>query len=299
MTRHRIFLLAILLLAAGLRLPGLANGSPPGLAHDEVANWLIDHGILAGEHAVYFTRAYGHEAGFHYLQAGFVALLGDHALALRLPAAFLGMLLVAVGGALARRLYGRFHALTAAALLAVLLWPVFFSRLGLRAISLPVLAGLSALFWWWAWDGHGARSGKRGAIGPAPRFALAGALAGLSLHTYMAARAVPIFYALWLAYLLLFDRPALRARWRGVALFWLLLALTAAPLAVYLLSNPGAEFRIAEVDAPLRALRSGDPRPVFENALRILGGFGVRGDPLWRQNVAGRPVFDPLLAVAV
>ncbi len=26
--------------------------------------------------------------------------------------------------------------------------------------------------------------------------------------------------------------------------------------------------------------------------------FGFAGDPLWRQNVAGRPVFDPLLAIA-
>ncbi|MCA9976404.1 MAG: glycosyltransferase family 39 protein, partial [Anaerolineales bacterium] len=130
--RHRFLLLLILLIAAGLRLYGLNNLSPPGIEHDEVANWLIDRSILAGNHAIYFTRAYGHEAGFHYLQAGFVALLGDNVLALRLPAAFAGLLLVAVTYTLTRRLFGRQDGVIAAALLAVLFWPVFYSRLGLR-----------------------------------------------------------------------------------------------------------------------------------------------------------------------
>ena len=83
--RQRSLMVLLLLLGAALRLSGLNNGSPPGLEHDEVANWLIDQGILAGQHGVYFTAAYGHEAGFHYWQTLFVGLLGDNALALRLP----------------------------------------------------------------------------------------------------------------------------------------------------------------------------------------------------------------------
>ena len=285
-------LVFVLLLAAVLRLYGLNNYSPPGLEHDEVANWLIDRSILAGNHAIYFTEAYGHEAGFHYLQATFVALLGDHALALRLPAAFSGLLLVAVCYALARILFGWRVALLAAALLAVLFWPVFYSRLGLRAITLPLLSGLSAYCWWRGWGVSWHDPARR----PLRWFSLAGLFAGLSLHTYMAARVVPIFYALFLAYLALWHRDRLRARWRGVFLFWLLLLLVAAPLAIYLLRNPGAEYRIGEIDAPLRALRAGNVRPVVDNAVDILAMFGVRGDPLWRQNVASWPVFDPITA---
>ena len=112
----------------------------------------------------------------------------------------------------------------------------------------------------------------------------------------MAARAVPIFYGLFMLYLALFQRPALRQRWRGVLLFWLVFTAVATPLAVYLLANPGAEFRIGEVDAPLRALQAGNVRPVLANSLRIASAFGFAGDPLWRQNVAGRPVFDPIVA---
>ncbi len=77
------------------------------------------------------------------------------------------------------------------------------------------------------------------------------------------------------------------------------MAVIAAPLVIFLQTNPGAEFRITEIDAPLRALLAGDLRPVLENSLKIAGMFGFSGDPLWRQNVAGRPVFGPLLGLAV
>ncbi len=327
-------LVLILLIASAYRFIGLdnfptpLNATPPGLEHDEVAHWLINRDILAGGHAIYFTEAYGHEALYHYWQAYFGALVGDHALALRLPSAYLGVALVAVSYALGRRMFGHRVGLWSAAFLAVLFWPVFYSRLALRAISLPVLSGLAAVLWWRAFGreqgGGGAGEWGRAGAGekrdvlqrsdpiqnrekkesrlspflpfsPAPLLFLSGLATGLSLHTYMAARAVPIFFALYTVYLALFHRPRFRCHWRGIVLFWLALALVAAPLVLFLLGNPSAEVRIAEVDAPLRALLAGDIRPVLTNALKIAGMFAFRGDPLWRQNVAGRAVFDPLL----
>lgn len=294
--RPLLWMTIILLLGAALRVYGVYNLSPPGLEHDEVANWLIDRSILDdGRLAVYFSEAYGHEAGFHYVQAASVALVGDNALALRLPAILLGVLVVAVQYALARRLFGVRTALFSAGLLAVLFWPVFYSRLGLRAISLPFVSGLALYAWCRAWP-LAARPVRR----PDTAdwwFALAGLLGGLSLYTYMAARAVPIFFGLFIVYLALTQRKTFRQNWRGLVLFTLVFAASALPLVIYLQSNPGAEFRIAEVDAPLRALSAGDVQPVLENGLKIAGMFGFSGDPLWRQNVAGRPVFDPVTAV--
>lgn len=301
--------LFILLVAAILRLYGLNNVSPPGLEHDEIANWLIDRAILEGRHAIYFTDAYGHEAGFHYLQAASIALLGDHALALRLPAAFSGLLLVAVSFALARRLFGEDVAIISAALLATLFWPVFYSRLGLRAISLPLVSALSAYFWW-----HGWRRWQRGQrVGPdtppevvpsslwhrflrTRSFLLAGLFAGLTAHTYMAARVVPIFYLLLLPYLVAFHRQFLKDQWRDILSFWIVYLIVAAPLIIYLQTNPGSEFRISEIDGPLRAMFAGDLRPVLSNSVKIFGLFGFAGDPLWRQNVARFPVYEPILA---
>ncbi|MCP4429301.1 MAG: hypothetical protein GY803_32870 [Chloroflexi bacterium] len=297
---HRAIILFVLLATAVLRfhdLPAL------GLEHDEVANWLIDRSILnEGNHAVYYTAAYGHEAGFHYLQAASVTLIGDNVLALRLPAALSGILLVAVSYALARRMFGKDAALFSAGLLAVLFWPVFYSRLGLRAITLPVLSGLSAYFWWLAWAGEQRSRGageKNRPRSPAPPLTspLAGLFVGLSLYTYMAARAVPIFYGLYIGYLALFHGAELKKRWRGVLAFVAVTTAVSLPLVIFLQTNSGAEFRISEIDAPLQALKDGNLRPVLGNSLKILGMFGWRGDPLWRQNVAGMPVFEPIMAI--
>ena len=299
-----------LLTGASLRLYRLTD---LGLAHDEVAHWLIDRQILAGEHSVYFSAAYGHEAGQHYLEAASLLGLGDNPLALRLPAAYLGIVGLAVSYALGQRLFGRRVALLSLAILSVTFYPTFFSRLALRAISLPVLTGLSACFYWRAVAVSAAEPARRmkQPRGSAVFLAAAGLCAGLSLYTYSAARALPIFYAFFTLY-------GLASRWyaelqpgrlralprhlgvlssRNLVLFWLTLLLTAYPLAAYLRAHPGAEYRVAEVSAPLTALRSGEWRPVAENALKIAGAFGWRGDPLWRQNVAGRPIFDPLTAM--
>jgi len=299
---YRLVLVAILLVAAVLRIHGLNNTSPPGLEHDEVAHWIINRDILAGNHGIYFTDAYGHEAGFHYLQTGFMVLMGDNAFVLRLPSAYAGLLLVAVSFALARRLFGIGTALVAAGLMAVLLWPIFYSRLALRAISLPLVSGLSAYFWWRGWFSHQSErgyrleSGKKN-LGSLVWFAIAGFLAGLALYTYMASRAIPIFYLLFALYLLVFHRRAFSQRRAGILLFFGLFALVATPLVVYLVSNNGVESRISEVDAPLRALLHGDLWPVLENSLKIMAMFGYQGDPLWRQNVAYLPVFDIAIAM--
>jgi len=291
----------LLLLAAALRLIGINNVSPPGLEHDEVAHWLINQDILAGNHAIYFTDAYGHEAGYHYFQTIFQVLLGDNAFALRLPSVVLGLLGIAVSFALVRRLFGKSVALLAAAYLTVLFFPIFYSRLALRAIALPFVSGLSAYFWWRGWGRGGTQSPVHHSpftIHHAPfSFAIAGLLAGLTLHTYLAARSVPIFYALFIGYLALFHRVEFKQRWKGVVVFGVMMAVAAAPLLLYLLDNPGAEVRVGEVDAPLRALLAGDFRPVLNNGWAILRGFIGPGDPLWRQNVAFRAVFEPVSAL--
>jgi 4-amino-4-deoxy-L-arabinose transferase-like glycosyltransferase len=233
---YRLILVAVLLLAAVLRLYGLNNLSPPGLEHDEVAHWLINRDILEGNHALYFTEAYGHEAGYHYLQTLFMVLLGENAFVLRLPSAFAGILLIAISFALARRLFGLKTALLSATLLAVLFWPVFYSRLALRAISLPLLSGLSAYFWWQGWlnapDPKKQQLGDEAVItttasgrwrskpSPVIWFVLAGLFAGLTFYTYMASRVVPIFYLLFAGYLLVFHRAKLKSHRKGVLLFF-------------------------------------------------------------------------------
>ncbi|NIV31562.1 MAG: hypothetical protein GWN58_19370, partial [Anaerolineae bacterium] len=68
-----------------------------------------------------------------------------------------------------------------------------------------------------------------------------------------------------------------------------------APLAIWLLAHPGAEYRVAEVQEPLTRLLAGDPSLVWQNVIANLKLFTVAGDPWPRQNLPGRPVFaDPV-----
>ncbi|MCA9979365.1 MAG: hypothetical protein KDD89_00970 [Anaerolineales bacterium] len=179
-------------------------------------------------------------------------------------------------------------AVWAMALTAVLFYPVFYSRLGLRAISLPLLAGLMAYFWWRGWQSGTPRKAWLS-------FGLAGLFAGLASYTYMASRALPFLWGFFYLYLLVRHHTAVRQKWRGLLLTPLIYALVSLPLLLTLRTL--TETRIGEVDAPLRAFLAGDIWPVLANLAAIGQAWGWQGDLLWRQNAAGLPVFGPLLAV--
>ena len=275
--QKKFSLLIILLIATWWRFHALAW---VGLEHDEVAHWLINDSILQGNHALYFSEAYGHEAAYHYWQAAFQWLLGDHLWAMRWSSAYLGVMTVAVAYRIGRTWGNEQIALWSSAILAVTFFPIFFSRLALRAIALPVLAGLSAILFW-----HHATHKRRAFMG--------GIFAGLAIHTYMASRALFIFYALWLG----------KVGWqkgrfgRNTALFLAPFLIMGGGLLLYLALNPSAELRVTEINQPLEALRTGDVRPILTNLRLIIGVWGWSGDPLWRQNVAFVPIFGPILAL--
>lgn len=285
---HRLWwggLICILLAAAALRLWAV-NRVPPGLSDDETAHWLIVRQILAGQPAIYFTFDKGHEPLFHYLQAGMVALMGGHWLALRYPSIVMGILSVAAIAALTRRLLGPTTALLAAAYLALNFWPVFYSRLGLRANSLPLCAALGIYFFF---CGFAERTPPR--ISP---YLISGLFLGLSFYTYTASRVIPVIIIVYLVYLTVCHRRQIRNHWRGILSALSVATIVSAPLAIWLATHPGAEQRFAEMREPLDRLLSGDPSYVWANLKANLKMFTVRGDLWAHYNVPGRPVFDRL-----
>ncbi len=297
----------IMLLAAVLRFWMLGE-APPGLCHDEVANWLIARDILAGRHAIYFTAAYGHEPLYQYVQAATVALFGDHWLGLRYPSVALGLLGLAATYVFIRRLFDVPTALLAGGWLALSFWPLFYARVALRAITLPFTAALAAYFLLRATDpatnrphSHTpnppvSRSPAPGGLAGVANWLLAGFFLGLSLYTYMAARTLPVILALFLIYFFLIS-PSTPIPWSSILVFLLITAIVSVPLAIWLTTHPGAEYRIAEVQGPLDRLLAGDPSLVWQNLIANLKFFTCAGDPWPRQNLPGRPVFaDPISA---
>jgi predicted membrane-bound mannosyltransferase len=180
--RQVIGLMVLVLLAAAvLRLPALET-TPPGLHYDEAANGVLAADIgLRGERPVFIPSYTGKEVFFFYMAGGLMRLLGDTVFALRLTAAFIGLLTTTVTYWLGWELLrDRRIALLAAALIAVSFWHLIFSRLGFRAISQPLLQGLmaAALF-------RGLRTNRW------RWFALSGLFLGLSAYTYLAVRFFP------------------------------------------------------------------------------------------------------------
>lgn len=286
---------AILLLAAAARLIMLAE-SPPGLAQDEVLDADIALFIRQGEHALFFRHGYGHEPLYHYWAAPFQALLGDNILSIRLPAVFLGLLLVALTLRWAKRDFGATAAVVAGLGLAVSWWPIIFSRIGIRPIMEPVL--LVAAMWFWPLRSR--RIGRREGVSAG----LAGLFLGLSIYTYTAARVAPLIpvallIVLGVRYLWAGrsgreadELPAIRAQAAYAAIIAVVALVVFAPLALTLRANPDLQQRLEQLEGPLSALEAGDPGPVLNATIATLGVFSFTGDPRWTYSLPGRPLFD-------
>ncbi|HEY4689666.1 MAG TPA: glycosyltransferase family 39 protein [Anaerolineae bacterium] len=291
--------IGVLLVAAAFRLLAL-NDVPPGLHHDEVIIGQVAKDILRGHLAIYFTPGYGHEPLYHYLLAGMFAALGPSAFVLRLTSAFIAILGLAAAYRFARRLFSPAVAIGAMAWMAVTLWPIFFSRVGLRGILLPLLTTLTAYFLWKALrlSSNLQLHPSSLILHPSP-FIPSGVFLGLSIYTYQASRVFPVIFLLVTFYVAVFHRDLFRRTRRGLIVFFAVAAFVTAPLVVYLTAiNPGAEARIAELSGPLNKLAEGDPGEVVLSTLNTLGMFTIAGDHVPIYNAGGRPVFpEPIGAV--
>jgi len=286
-----------LLMAAALRLAAFGE-VPPGLYHDEAIHGLDALDILQGHFSLYFPANNGREPLFIYLVAATVGLWGRNPFALRLAAFPAGLLTVAATAAMGRTLFSRQVGLLAAAVLGVTLWHVHLSRVGFRAVLLPLFIALAI------WQGgRGAKA--RGSKGARRHWMAAGVFYGLSFYTYTAARFTPVALATFGIYVLV-TKPAIRntqhaTRGRSLtALVTLAALVTVAPLALHAAAHPDVVLgRPGQVSIFNPAINSGDLWGTLgAHALRTAGMFFVRGDRIWRHNVPWRPVFDPALGAA-
>jgi 4-amino-4-deoxy-L-arabinose transferase-like glycosyltransferase len=296
-------MVVVLLVATLLRLAAFGE-VPPGLYHDEAFHGLDALDILQGDLSFYFPANNGREPLFIYLVALSVRLLGKSPFALRLVSTFAGLLTVAATAAMGRALFSRRVGLLAAAVLAVTLWHVHLSRVGFRAVLLPLFTALAI------WQGAlGAReSTSAESEGRQWRhWVAAGVFYGLSFYTYTAARSTPVALAAFGAYIVLaqspisnLQSPVFRRLCRDIGLGALAALLAVAPLAVYAAGHSDQVLgRLGQVSILNPAINGGDLWSTLgAHTLRTLGMFFVRGDRIWRHNVPWRPIFDPLLGGA-
>ena len=266
---------------------------PPWLWFDEAGNGLDARELLHGQFRLFFPRSLGKEPLYNYLITPFVAAWDGTALAVRLPAALLGALMIPALYIAGRTLWqdnrrqGTVAGLAAAGLWAINYWPQSVNRIGLRVNTLPLLLTL-AIVAWLLWT---RRPDRRRAM-------FFGALAALTLYTYLAARATLLLWpSLWWT-LPARQRQALRSTVGWVALAF---GLTLAPLAGHFVVNPHDAIQRAGMATTLVNAHSISQQAMWLAAslAQVLGSFlGWAGDPLPRHNLPGRPPFAwPLAAL--
>jgi 4-amino-4-deoxy-L-arabinose transferase-like glycosyltransferase len=296
--RSRFFWLLVvtLVVAAFLRLWQL-DTLPPGLHYDEAADTIIAQQIARGESAPIFVTAYtGKEVLFFYWAAAWMKLIGPTVFAMRLAAAMLGVLTVAIAYWAVRELFATcilppasearckmqvagydILALLAMIFIATSFWHVLMSRLGFRSISEPFIQALAlaALFrvlrlnrWRW--------------------IIIAGALVGLNFYTYLAARLFPVAIAAIFLFLIAFDRGQRKQRFTQFLAVTGMALLVFAPLGLYFLNNPNAFLTRIQQVAP----QAGQISALLENIGRAFGMFFLSGDPYIRFNLPDRPLFS-------
>jgi len=276
------------------------NALPPGWRDDELINSLvISQKFLNGDWQVYYADASGHEALYHILNAGMLALFGPGAAGIRLLSALLGTLTVPLTYLVANRLYGWKVGLAAAAGLTLSFWSLMYSRIGIRHISLPVFM-LATFFFFLrgmgiGYGGDQVKEQESSVINK--NFLLAGLMMGLGFYTYFASRGVPFILLAVIAYIWLFHRPTISGRWKGIALMLGVAFLLALPLILTLLQQPESEARVSELAVPLVEARAGNFDPLGEHIQRTLAMYHGDGDEEWLYNIPHRPVFGPVIAI--
>lgn len=242
----------------------------------------------------------GREGLIIYAIALAFAILGKTEFALRLPSALASAGTVFAVFWLGRILFGQdredgtatpWRGLAiggvGAGLLAVSLGQTIMGRMAFRTTLLPFLLCLCLATLWMGWR---QRSWWH--------IVLAAVFAGLLPYTYIPARLAPV---LFLFFGLSFVRPfgsfswtSLRLELPRVCVFTAITGLVAAPLLIYFALHPETFMaRGHEVSVFNPSRSQGGPLTTFlVNSWDHILAFGFRGDPTWRNNVAGNPMLN-------
>jgi DNA-binding beta-propeller fold protein YncE len=288
LTRKQILLVmtVIIFAGAGVRLWDLAS-IPQGVWFDEAQNGIVATRILSDPSfkPIYISDLTQLPALFFYYMGAWIALVGSNILAVRLASAALGILTIPGLYLLGRELFSQRVGLLAAFLLSQSRWHVNFSRFGMNGIAAPCCLVFGLYFL-----ARGVRTARE------RDYAVAGALFGIGLNTYLAFDIVPILVGIWLVHVVVSGRLSfIRKNWRGLATLALFALIVVAPLLVVALTDRQAFLERTQT-ASLFTGKSLEQATaaLVTNVVKHVEMFNVRGDGNGRHNLAGAPELDYL-----
>lgn len=294
MLRPRLMgILLILLVAAFARIWHFQD-APPGLQHDEL--FKAQEGRLLveeGDFRAFYPSNQGHEGGYIWLLGISYLLFGVSTMMVKIPPLFIGLLTVALIYRLAARVYSYRAGVIAAGLTAVSFWPLFISRVGLRAVLVPLVV---LLVGWGLWRLYFAAmtTRKRWII-----TVLTGLTLAYATYTYTSAVAIHAGVAGLIVALVIMDWSRFRQRLPYLAVVLALGLVLSIPMARVRMSDEGGGNRVETINQPWQDLRNGDPAWVIENVEALAGMPYFTGDPEWRYNYKDRPLFGTPVGLLV
>lgn len=271
---------------------------PPGLWPDEAANGVdalksLDEcryfnisSICPKSFKIFYPANNGREGLFINIQALSIAMFGAEPWALRVVSAVMGTLTVVGLYLLVRYLFHWRLAAIASFFMAVSFWHVNFSRIGFRAIMLPLVLVWGFYFLW-----KGLRKGSF------KDFLIAGLITGIGFYTYFSFRIAPligivVFLNYWSYVKTDFSfskyEHAKNQLLRGFALVVLTAIAVALPMMVYFYTHP--EDFLKREGRPISIFTQEKPMQELGISLvRTLGMFNFSGDHNQRHNIPGWP----------
>ena len=287
--KHRVglALALVLLLAAVFRLWQL-DSLPPGLHPDEAANGLDIFRILNGDLRVLYNTNGPREALFFYLQTPFVWALDNSILALRLAPALVGIGAVWLTYLWLRSWFSQREALLSALFFASGSWAVTLARDGFRANLVPFFIALNGFLitkviqtkkWYWA--------------------VASGLSLGAGLYSYFSYRFLGVAILATLGFSFIKYRDQFKSLLKPILIIILSGAIILVPLGFYGLDHPDEVVTgRSSVTFTNPELNNGQPwQTLGETILKTALMFNVEGDPNFRHNLGGAPMFNAVVGV--
>jgi 4-amino-4-deoxy-L-arabinose transferase-like glycosyltransferase len=278
-----LLLLALAVFMRFYQLPAI----PPEPNSDHVEKLLDVNDLLSGSYYIFFERNTGREPMQFYVIAAIIRLFdtGLTFLSLKLSNAVMGVVTVIGVYLLGREVGGHRLGFVAGFFVAVSMWAVAPSRIGLRYPFAPAFTSLAL------WSLLRALRTMR-----PNEWLVAGLILGAGLHGYTAFRMMPIVAVAIVLLRLLFEQrtrlQAVASTIYGFTLYVTMASLVFLPLARYMSEAPEMFWyrsltRATSLEAPVR-----EGLVLAHTLLRTLGMFNWVGDEVWVVALRGRPVLD-------
>lgn len=279
--KELLLLLIILSIAAFFRLWQL-DLIPPGLYPDVALNGNEAlQSLKTGDFKVFYPENNGREGLMMWLIAASFSIFGVSVWSIKIVAAIAGILTILGLYLLTKELFTKLYenssrsiALLASFFLATSFWHTNFSRIGFRAILLPLVSVFAFYFLF-----RGFRTQKiRNLI-------FSGIIFGLGFYTYTSYRMIILLLPL-----LIFCLWYLRKNKKilmATGCFLITTIVIALPIGFYFLQNP-QDFMSRMTGVSIFA-QENPIRAFGESLISHLGMFNIFGDPNWRHNLSGSP----------